>query len=107
MARYRGPVLVVAAAMMKATTATYKGRVMWKYLSPVLSACQALMKAVMTARTYGGAVRRSDSTRPYLRVSTTVGKKFVTEAEETMQKSITIYKNQQRCLARLMNGGEG
>ncbi len=92
MARYRGAVLVVAAAIMKAITAIYSGKVMWKYRSPVLSACQALTKAVMTASTYGGAVRRSEATLPYLRVSTTVGKKLVTEAEETMQKSMTIYR---------------
>jgi hypothetical protein len=90
MARYRGAVAVVVAAMMKAMTAIYSGKVMWKYLSPVLSACQALIKAVMTARTYGGAVRRRDSTRPYLRVWTTVGKKLVTDADDTMQKSMTI-----------------
>ena len=50
MAKYLGPVDVVVAAMMKAMTAKYSGSVMWKYLSPVLSACQAFKKDVMTAR---------------------------------------------------------
>jgi hypothetical protein len=62
MAKYRGAVVVVAAATINAMTAMYNGRVMWKYRSPVLSACQALKKAVMTARTYGGAVRRREGT---------------------------------------------
>lgn len=50
MERYRGPVLVVVAAMIKAITAKYRGRVTWKYRSPVLSACQALRNVVMTAK---------------------------------------------------------
>jgi hypothetical protein len=40
-ARYRGAVVVVDAARMKAMTATQRGIVMWKYRSPVRSACQA------------------------------------------------------------------
>jgi hypothetical protein len=38
MARYRGPVVVVAAARIKATTLMTMGMTMWKYRSPVLSA---------------------------------------------------------------------
>ena len=94
MARNRGAVLVVAAAMMNAMTAIYRGNVTWKYLSPVLSACQALTKAVMTARTYGGAVSRRDLTLPYFSLSTTVGKKLVTEADHL----------QDGLLARQMDG---
>ena len=88
-ATYRGAVLVVAAAKMKAKTPKYSGRVTWKYRSPVRSACHALVKEVITASTYGGAVSRSDSIFPYPSVATTVGKKFVTDPDATMQNNIT------------------
>lgn len=65
MATYLGAVAVVAAASMKATTATQSGMMTCRYRSPVLSACHALRNAVMTASTYGGAVRHSDSMLPY------------------------------------------
>jgi len=41
----------------------------------------------MTAKTYGGAVRSSVRMLSYPRVLTTVGKKFVTEAEETIESN--------------------
>ena len=50
MAKYLGPTDVVDAAMMYAMIAKYSGNVMWKYRSPVLSACQELQKDVMTAK---------------------------------------------------------
>jgi len=50
-ATYLGAVLVVAAARIKAATHTYKGRVMWKYRSPVRSACHALQNVVITHKT--------------------------------------------------------
>lgn len=61
-ARYLGPVRIVVAAMMKAMTAKYRGIVIWKYLSPVLSACQAFRKVVITPRAYGGTVKRRETT---------------------------------------------
>jgi len=57
---------------------------------PVRSACQELRKVVMTARTYGGAVKRRESTSLNFKVATTVGKKFVTVPAATNPKSMTI-----------------
>lgn len=63
-ATYLGAVAVVAAAKMNAAIATYNGSVMCQYRSPVRSACQAFASAVMTARMYGGAVKRRVSIVP-------------------------------------------
>lgn len=89
-ATYRGAVFVVHAAKVNAATPTIIGQMTWKYRSPVLSACQALTKVQMTAKTYGGAVRSKVCVFPYPSVLTTVGKKLVTEAEETVPRSITM-----------------
>ena len=83
---------MVDAAMMYAMTAKYRGRVMWKYRSPVLSACQALRKVVMTAKAYGGTVKSREVTLENPRVLTTVGNRFVTVPDATKQKRRTIYK---------------
>jgi len=50
-AKYRGPIAVVAAAMMKPTRATSKEPVICQNRSPVLSACQAFREEVMTQST--------------------------------------------------------
>lgn len=71
-ARYLGPVLVVAAARINAKTAKKSGQTIWKNRSPVRSACHEFKKVVITAKTYGGAVRRSESTLLYFSVATTV-----------------------------------
>lgn len=89
MATYRAAVLIVAAEMIKTTTARHRGIVTWKKRSPVLSACQAFMKVVITPRTYGGVVNSSVMTFEYWRVPTTVGKKLVTDAAETLPNSMT------------------
>lgn len=57
-ATYRAAIFVVAAAMMNVITAMQRGAAIWKKRSPVLSACQALIKVVMTPRMYGGVVNK-------------------------------------------------
>ena len=48
MAKYRGPMDEVVAAMMKPTRATHSDPVICQNLSPVLSACHALSEEVIT-----------------------------------------------------------
>ncbi len=62
---------------------------MCQNLSPVLSACHALRSVVKTPSTYGGAVRSSVLTLENLSVATTVGKKLVMEAAETLPNKMT------------------
>lgn len=50
-AKYRGPVDVVAAAIMNPTRATHNESEICQNLSPVRSACQALRDDVITQRT--------------------------------------------------------
>jgi hypothetical protein len=68
--KYRGAKSVVTAAMMYPIKATQGGQVMCKNRSPVLSACQALIRHEITAIRYGGVVRNSVVTlsfpRPFI-----------------------------------------
>jgi hypothetical protein len=68
MAKYLGPNEVVAAAMMYATSPKQSGITTWKNRSPVRSACNEFKNVVMTARTYGGTVKKSVVTLDFLRV---------------------------------------
>ncbi len=89
MATYRAATFVVAAEMINVTMAKQSGIEIWKNLSPVLSACQALANVVMTPRIYGGHVSSKVTTLEYSSVLTTVGKKLVTEAADTLPKRRT------------------
>lgn len=48
-------------ARMKETIAIMGGMHIWKYRSPVLSACQALINTMIVPIRYGGVVKRSVS----------------------------------------------
>jgi len=83
-AKYLGPVVLVAAARMKLKILTSSGPVICQYRSPVRSACHAFSETVQTARRYGGAVSSRVSRLLKPSVATTDGKKFVTPPEETI-----------------------
>jgi hypothetical protein len=56
--KYLGAKAVVVTAMMNETIATTGGSTMCRYRSPVLSACQALVRIAIVPMRYGGAVSR-------------------------------------------------
>lgn len=63
---------VFASGIIKATIATTGGRAICKNRSPVLSACQALIKTTIVPMRYGGVVSRSVSTVPFPRPAITL-----------------------------------
>lgn len=89
MLTYRAAVLVVAAAIIKVAMARHSGSDTCQNLSPVLSACHALSSVVKTPSTYGGAVSNNVLTLEYFKVWTTVGKKLVIDAADTLPNKIT------------------
>ena len=72
--KYLGPKPVVVTAIMKETIAIIGGRVICRNRSPVLSACQALIRMAMTAIKYGGVVKRRVSTLLFPSPPTTLRK---------------------------------
>ena len=78
--KYRGARPVVAAAMINPTMPIVNGTTKCPQRSSLLSLLMEILMAQIAAKTYGGAVRRRESTLLYLNVATRVGINEVTAA---------------------------